>query len=345
MKSTTVALLTNETGAHLGAYFPALADIKEVANVVLSDPSGIHAYNAKKQLGDKLKKFYNSPEELFKHEKPGMALVTVEGQAAPAIIETALDSGVHVFAEKPACTHSDQFEKLAQKADSKHLQLMLAFANRTNPENRFAKKLFEKKSFGDIYGVELNLTADQTRLTRESYHKQWYASKKRGGGGFLTWLAIHWLDLSMYLTGSRIKQVTGMVTNIGGQPIDVEDSVHLTFQYENGSLGSLTSGYYLNRGKQSLIKIWGSNGWMMTDPFTGRYLEYVIYGEKDNQIQKFPGNPQPRGYTPYVRSCIRSTLDLEPAPLTAKESLQVLRTIFSAYKAAESGETQTVDLM
>ncbi len=47
----------------------------------------------------------------------------------------------------------------------------------------------------------------------------------------LTWLGIHWLDLAMYVTGSRITHVAGFSGNVGGQPIDTEDSAAISLRF------------------------------------------------------------------------------------------------------------------
>ena len=67
---------------------------------------------------------------------------------------------------------AEDFEKLAVKADSKHLHLMLALANRLNPEIIEAKRIIATGKIGKIYGLEMHLIADQTRLTRPAYQKQ-----------------------------------------------------------------------------------------------------------------------------------------------------------------------------
>lgn len=337
-----VALLINETSAHLSAYFPALASCEDISEVILCDPSQKHVAGARKKLGDKLTRVYDDPKELFKKEKPDMALITMEATQSPAAIDLALEHGCPVFAEKPSCTNIEQFEALVQKADGKHLNLMLALANRNNPEVKAARRMVRKGMFGKIYGIELNFIADQTRLTNKSYQAGWFAQKKRAGGGHLIWLGIHWLDLGMYITDSKITDVNGFITNIGGQPIDVEDSAALSLKFDKGFLGTMTSGYYTKRGKQSLIKIWGSKGWLEMDYSTGRHLQWSLNSDKPGTIHKFEDSIQPRGYTPCVHAAVRSVLEKEPPTLTSHDSLQVLRTIYAAYKAAETGQTQHI---
>lgn len=339
-KQISVAVLTNETGAHLSAYFSALNEIDEVKAVFLADPSQQHVKSAQSQLDSKLKNVYQKPETLFHNEKIDLALVTMEARQAPRSINLALDQGCHVFAEKPACLSVPQFEPLVQKAESKHLHLSLALANRTNPEIQFAKRLIQDGTIGKIYGVEMTLLADQTRLAIPAYHKSWYAHKDRAGGGFLSWLGIHWLDLSMYLTESSITDVSGFTALVGEQPINVEDSAALAFRYEAGFLGTLTSGYFMNRGYQSMIKIWGSKGWLEMLPFQDRHLEWTL--NHNGKVHRFDQTVEPRGYTPAVQKAVQAATGSDSPLLTSRESLRIIRTIYAFYDAAKTGKSQTI---
>ena len=341
-KQISVAVLTNETGAHLGAYFSALKEIDEVKEVFLSDPSHQQVESARSQLGTKLSQVYQKSEILLGNEKPDLALVTMEARQTPQSINLALEQGCHVFAEKPACLSVQQFEPLVRKAESKHLHLTLALANRTNPEIRFAKSLIEDGTIGKIYGVEMTLLADQTRLSNPAYHKSWYAHKDRAGGGFLSWLGIHWLDLSMYLTESSITDVSGFTTLVGGQPISVEDSAALSFRYEAGFLGTLTAGYFMNKGYQSMIKIWGSKGWLEMVPFEDRHLEWTL--NHNGKKYRFDQSVEPRGYTPAIRKAVQAAAGNGDPLLTSRESLRIIRTIYAFYDAAKSGKTQTISI-
>ena len=158
-----VALLTHAGGAHVGAYLQALAASEDCGEVLLADPDGHWVESARKVLGGKLKAVHRDAKLMLAQEKPTMAMVTMEARIAPPVIDLALEAGCHVFAEKPACLRAEDFAPLAQKADSKHLHLMLALANRLNPELVAARKLIAEGAIGKIYGLEMHLVADQTR--------------------------------------------------------------------------------------------------------------------------------------------------------------------------------------
>ncbi len=338
-----VALITHAGAAHLEAYLAGLAATVEAESVVLADPDGNAEASARKHLGAKLKQVYKSSQELWKNEQPKMALVTMEAKVAPPYIAQALEAGCHVLAEKPACVRVEDFAEVVRLADSKHLQVMLAFANRLHPSIIAARKLLQAGAMGKIYGMELHLIADQTRLTRPEYHKLWYAQKSRGGGGHLIWLGIHWLDLAMYLEDSPITKVAGFASNVGGQPLDVEDSAALAMQFENGTLGTLTSGYYLDKGYHSHIRIWGSLGWMEIQPTEDKPLRWTSRQEgQPAGEQIYDGPMEPEGYTPFVQACVRSAAGLEPPPVTSAESLRALRVVYGLYEAARTGLVQEV---
>ena len=68
---------------------------------------------------------------------------------------------------------------------------------------------------------------------------------------------------NVLLLGCKPLEVTGFTANVGGQPLDVEDAAAAALRYENGALGTITSGYYNDGGpKHSHIKVWGSKGWL-----------------------------------------------------------------------------------
>ncbi|NUM52935.1 MAG: Gfo/Idh/MocA family oxidoreductase [Candidatus Hydrogenedentes bacterium] len=340
----TVALITHSGGAHVEIYLQSLAKAEEVGIVLLSDPDGTYEVKARATLGEKLAKVYASYHDLLANERPRLALISMEAKLAPAAIDAALDAGGHVMAEKPACTNAEDFAKLAAKANAKGLHLMLALCNRVNPEVVEAKRLVSSGEIGKVYGIEMHIVQDQTRLTSEAYHKSWMADKARAGGGHLTWLGLHWLDLGMFITGAKVEQVAGFTGNVGGQPINIEDSVAMSMRFDNGTFGTLTSGYYLDKGNQMHLKVWGSDGWLQIDNDKDHTVEW--YSAKSGAGPQERSFNNPADFDPYavfVRSAVRASMGLESPPITTDESLRVLQAVYALYRAAESGQAQRIE--
>jgi UDP-N-acetyl-2-amino-2-deoxyglucuronate dehydrogenase len=343
-KTIKVGVITQAEGAHLSDYFSSLAKIEEAEAVALSDPSEKSVEMARKALGDKLKVIYRDPGEMLKTFGPQMVVVSMEAVAAPLVIGTALEAGCHVFAEKPSCTRAEDFEKLTRKAQMKHRHLMMAFANRSHAPVREARRLIQAGKLGKIYGVEVHLVTDQTRLKSEAYRKSWFCSKARAGGGQLIWVGIHWLDLVLHVTGRRIKQVAGFAGVVGGQPLDIEDSAALSMRFDNDSFGTMTAGYYLDKGYHSHVQIWGENGWLRLAAVEEAPLEW--YSNKDARepkVEKFEYPKGERGYLLFLRAAVRASAGLEDPPISADEALHVLKSIFAFYEAAKTGRVQTVE--
>jgi predicted dehydrogenase len=343
-KTIQVGVITNAEGAHLDAYFASLAKADEVAGVVLADPSGATVGRARTALGKKLQGIHKGAGEMLKKVRPAMALASLPADVASAAIDEALEAGCHVLTEKPACVEGAEFDKLVRKANEKHRHLMLALANRLHPGVQEARRLLHKGVLGRVYAVEIHLVADQTRLTQPAYRAAWYCQKKRAGGGHLIWLGIHWLDLALYVTGLRVQQVTGFTGVVGGQPIDIEDSAAVALAFNSRNVfGTMISGYYLDRGYHSHLKIWGEHGWLNLAAVEDAPLEwYSTRANKNAQVQTFKYPRGERGYFPFVRAGVRASAGLQNAPITGEECLHVLRTIFGVYRAVQTGRVVKV---
>jgi predicted dehydrogenase len=343
-----VGVITQSQGAHLREYFGSLADTPEVAKVAVADDSGECLALARELLKDELDADYRDPVKMLAERKPQLALVSMEPVRAPRAIDAALEAGCHVLTEKPGCVRIEDFEPLVRKAEMKHLEIMLALANRPHAPVREAKRIVSQGLLGKLYGINMYLVADQARLQRPDYRDSWRCTKARAGGGHLIWLGIHWLDMAMYITGLKVEQVSGFVNVVGGQPIDVEDSAAVSLQFSGGVLGTLMSGFYLDKAfsesiqrYQSYMQIWGADGWLRLSIFEEEPLQWYSTRAKGvPAVQRFEYAKGQRSYQPFVQEAVRHAARVAEPPITTRQSLHVLQAIFSAYKAAETGQRQ-----
>ncbi len=351
-KDIRVGVITEHRGAHLGPYFASLARCTGIERVAIADPSGESFPRAKELMGKRFPEIATFADYRTMLDKfdPEMVLVSLEPHHSPEPIETALAKGSHVLSEKPACVRLEDFERMTALAKLKDRRLMLVLANRNSPLVQKAKELIQSGYLGKLYGSQVYLLADQTRLTRPEYQRSWRASKARAGGGHLLWLGIHYIDLIQYMSGQSVRQIAGFYGNVGGQPIDVEDAAVVALQFDQGMVGTLQSGYYLDRGYQTGFKVWGSKGWLRfeLDPNAPPLQWYSSSDGAPEGVQTFEdttgfmadGTSQ---YFPFVQAAVDASRGVGPAPLTAAEGLQVLKVIFGAYEASDTGRTQTIE--
>ena len=332
-----VGLIIEPTGAHLGQYFGSLRDIPEVKSVAVLDQTGGTKGQVEEALSGKLDRFDEDAESLLA-EPPELVIVSLEAHHAPPVIESCLKAGCHVLAEKPACVNVEQFEQLARVAQDAGRQLLLAFANRSGSMFKEARRVVAEGRLGSLYGVQCHTIADQARVQNQRGGPNWFFQKDKGGGGHLIWLGVHAIDWIHYVCGTDIVEVSAFAGNVGGVPVDVEDSAALSFRCANGMHGSLASSYYLPSGKQISTSIWGERGWMWLRPDNESKLVWQECGGGQGaaEPQTIDCETKENVYALFIRSAVRAVLGEEPFLLTTEESLQAIRVVFAAYESADA---------
>jgi UDP-N-acetyl-2-amino-2-deoxyglucuronate dehydrogenase len=340
-ESLKVALLTEPGGPHLSIYIDLLGRNPAVTEVSVADSGGAVFAECRERWQTRFGEIptYLDYRDLLRERRPDLVVVCFASDHAPAPIENALRAGCHVLAEKPACVRADDFERLHHLARQANRHLMLAFATRSNPLVIKARELVRQGALGKLYGATAWFVADQARLRTSAYHDSWFASKKHAGGGNLIWLGIHYVDALQFITGQRIERVCGFAANVGGQPMDVEDTAAVALEFEGGMVGTLQSGYYLDRSYHSQIGIWGADGWLRADLISGAPLEWHLNSEQQVR-QLAPPVPAQDAYAPFIQAVLDSVRNGTPPPVESTECLQVLRAVFGLYEAAASGQTR-----
>ena len=339
----SAGVLTEATGGgHIRQLLQGLASAQGVVRVAVSDPTGKRFDQSRAILGDRLAGVYRSHREMLQKARPKLVVVILEGHHSPPVIRMALEAGSHVITEKPGCARLEDFEPLAPLAQSQNRELMLAMHTRMSQAIQRARELIRKGYLGKPYSATMDWVADQTRLTRPEFHGLWVASKARAGGGKLIYHGIHYLDVLQYLTGDRIDRISALCANVGGQPLDVEDAAVVTFRMRGGWVGTLNAGYYLDRSKQNQIRFWGSKGWMHLELTSGEPLKwYSTHPDAPRGVQLFPyQDTSSQRYGTLVHAAVDFARGQAPPPMTAEESLHLMRVIFAGYRSAETGRTQ-----
>jgi len=337
-----VGLIIEPEGDHLGYYYRTglCAGVDEFA---VADETGGAFDAARKVLAPRTVRTYRDPARMMSEFRPQLVVVSMEPGNMPAAIEVALANGAHVVAEKPACTRLEQFEKLARLATANDKQLMLAMPTRLHPAIVRARRLIDEGWIGRHYGADMLWIADQTRLKNPAYHRTWKASRARGGGGKLIFHGIHYLDVIRYLTGDTITQVCGFCRNVGGQPIEVEDAAVVSMVFGGGMVGTLNTGYYLDRGYAHLVALWGTEGWFRFQPWEPDVLTWHSTAkDAPRGVQRLTDTQPVQTYDLMLQAAVDFAAGRRGPFMTTADSLAALRTVFAAYRAAETGRTQSV---
>jgi predicted dehydrogenase len=110
-------------------------------------------------------------------------------------------------------------------------------------------------------------------------------------------------------------------------------------EFNRGMIGTLQSGYYLDKGYQSAIRVWGAAGWLSLDLISGAPLQWRVYQSNRTEAMEPTPTAPDHSYRLFVQQAIRSAQGDDP-PVTGTECLDALRAVFALYEAASTGRTQ-----
>ncbi|HET7771898.1 MAG TPA: Gfo/Idh/MocA family oxidoreductase [Chloroflexota bacterium] len=282
-------------------------------------------------------------------------LLCARNDLTPGILRRAVEAEKPVLFEKPGAVRAADLKEIARLARQKNVTLGAILPWRFHPISQELKRLHTEGAFGQLLAVEARMVTSQVRY-RDPQH--WLFDPARGGG-ILSWLGIHWLDLLHFLLGQRVTRVTALASRRNPERVKVEDTAALTFEYEDGTLGTLHAGYLLP-GSQSgyrgaaydnYLALRGYDGWA-TWPMTTTPGAYTLFSTSqgnptDGQEERRFELPQSEAYSGahglrFVRAFLDAAKNHQPAPCPIEDLIHSLDVIEAALKASASGQTQSV---
>ncbi len=114
---------------------------------------------------------------------------------APIAID-AFKAGKHVLLEKPMTMNADLARDIVAARDAAGKVLQMGMVWRQNPEAQAVKEVIESGRLGEIYQIRMKLI----RRRGIPGLGGWFTTKARSGGGGLIDIAVHFLDLVMWMT-------------------------------------------------------------------------------------------------------------------------------------------------
>ena len=261
-----------------------------------------------------------------------------------------LESGVHVISEKPIGATVEDVQKVVDAAQSNGLRLGVMYQNRSHPLNQEARRIVQAGTIGRITGCEARLITSQVRFRNPDH---WLFKRDVSGGGILSWLGCHYLDLLRFVTGSEIQDVSAMVGTLSGEPIDVEDVATVSLRFDGGFVGSLQAGYqlslsnsgYMGPNYETYMSIRGTEGRVVWEPSgteTKLLVESTQWTDAPSREISF-SLPTVDAYggahgLAFLDAFLDATEDLDlPTPADGTDALQIARIIDAAYTSSESG--------
>jgi len=177
----------------------------------------------------------NSLDELLYSSNIDAIIVCCPNYLMKEYVIRSLNSGKHVFCEKPPGINLKETLEMKSVLSTKPLKLMFGFNHRHHESIKYAKNLINSNSFGSV----LWMRGRYGKSVPDNFYDDWRSKKELAGGGIFLDQGIHMLDLFMHITGP-FDEIHSFVSNLYWKG-DIEDNVFAIFRNKKGQVASLHS--------------------------------------------------------------------------------------------------------
>jgi predicted dehydrogenase len=232
--------------------------------VAVCDPVAAALAAAGEQAGDVAR--YQDYREVLARDDIDLVSIATPNSWHEPIAVAALQSGKHVFCEKPLALSLAGAQRMAAAAHAAKGVTGVNHRYRWVPAARYLKELVDAGEAGEIRQIFMNYF--NALVVDPSTPIQWRQTRAEGGGN-LADIGSHLIDLSLWLLGP-IRRVRCDLrtftyerpTGVGGMTaVDVDDAASCLLEFASGALGVLNvSGVCLGRTNHQRIELYGTQG-------------------------------------------------------------------------------------
>lgn len=294
------------TGAKPYDYLADLLDGAEVDVVVLSTPTGLH---------------------------PEQAILIAE-------------SGRHVMTEKPMATRWQDAKRMVSACDAAGVRLFVVKQNRRNATLQLLKRAIDKRRFGSIYMVNINVFWSRPQSYYDS--AKWRGTWEFDGGAFMN-QASHYVDLLDWLIGP-VESLHAYTATLA-RNIEVEDTGVMNLRWRAGTLGSVNvTMLTYPKNLEGSITVLGEKGTVRVGGVAVNEIQQWDFSESDEDDRKIRDASYHTtsvygfGHPLYYDNVIK-VLRGEAEPETdGREGLKSMEVLVATYLSARDGRRVSLPL-
>lgn len=291
-------------------------------------------------------KGYSSLDDLLQAGGFDVAVLTTpSGVHADQGVQVA-KAGVHVVTEKPMATRWEDGKRLVKACDDAAVRLFVVKQNRRNSTLQLLKRAMEKRRFGRIYMVNINVFWSRPQAYYDS--AKWRGTWEFDGGAFMN-QASHYVDLLDWLIGP-VESVQAFTATLA-RNIEVEDTGVVSIKWRSGALGSMNvTMLTYPQNLEGSITILGEKG---TAKISGVAVNEVAHWQfadtdPDDELIKKASYETTSvygfGHPLYYDNVIKTLRGEAEAETDGREGLRSLELLIAAYISARDGRRVSLPL-
>lgn len=180
--------------------------------------------------------FFNAYEEALETLKPDLVSVNTYSDSHADYAVAALESGAHVFVEKPLATNVADARRVVAAAHANNRKLVIGYILRHHPS--WIRLIEEARALGGPYVFRLNLNQQSSGPTWHT-HKQLMETTPP-----IVDCGVHYVDVMCQITDAKPVKVRGMGLRLSDEIApDMYNYGHFQVLFEDGSLGWYEAGW------------------------------------------------------------------------------------------------------
>jgi UDP-N-acetyl-2-amino-2-deoxyglucuronate dehydrogenase len=276
----------------------------------------------------------------------------------------AIEAGKHVLLQKPVAAKVEDAEAIARAAARSARTVGLYMSYFDQPLMHDLRDMVSQRRLGDVVQCYARLMHRGGMMwSREAMEgkRTWRGSVDETGGGCFIQLAVHYIHIFEWVTGARVKRVTGFLNRLHCPGLEGEDLASAILLLDSGAMVTLDTAWCAN-GEELAIHGTGGrveyryNRWLAVSsasgPFEGRVVHYAG-GVTDNTFGGPEGEEQVSEVRPPAfgdvanplnqhRLFLEAARDGKPAPVSIESGVSDMRVVRAVYQSARTGSA--VDL-
>lgn len=266
-------------------------------------------------------------------------VTTPSGLHPRQTIEIARSSR-HVLTEKPMATKWEDGVRMVRACEDAGVHLFVVKQNRRNATLQLLKQAVDKKRFGQIYMVTLNVFWQRPQ---QGYYDQakWRGTWEMDGGAFMN-QASHYVDLLEWVVGP-IESLHAYTATLA-RDIEAEDTGVLSVKWRSGALGSLNCTMLTYpKNLEGSITILGEKGTVRIGGVAVNEIKEWQFADVDPDDEKIKAASYATtsvygfGHPLYYDNVIQVLRGEAQPDVDGREGLKSLEVLVATYRSARDG--------
>lgn len=236
---------------------------------------------------------YADYRDMLKLSDLDAVIVTVPTALHAEVAIAAMQSGKHVYLEKPIAASMYEAEKIMDVWQKTGVVGMVGFNYRCNPLHVEARKQIEARRIGPLVAVQ-SVFSTPPRMMPD------WKRVRMSGGGVLLDLASHHIDLVRFLFQQDIQMVSAKIESHRTE----HDTAALHLQLVNGL--SVQSSFSLCSKDEDRFEIQGHAGNMTVDRYRSLAVEIIDAASSASSLRRMTEKLRGLAHLPYLVQKLRS---------------------------------------